>query len=637
MRKITVSILTAIFALAIAGASAVSAEEEKWYSGTIEVGANTALDKLHSDESGAKGGAEYNSLFDKKWTTHLGGSLEFDRNGVAFEGDALYEDGDDQEYGARLSLGRILIYKTEYNRFMHRLDHDYMENLNAHVFPPASSGWSNWASHPDLNGITGARTVGAANVYNSDFDPEAQYEITRSLWENEVRLNIPQLPELKFTVNHRFEDRKGHKQAMTNNKCISCHIVSMTKKIHEKTNDFMPKVSLQLGTLAMEYSYMHREFDVSDESLSFLTNDLLKPWAPNRVQYGQRSAADEVDFSRTPDSTKDTHKIKFRFDLNEHNTIVASGIYSKSTNEAVDHDYDLLQGHYGDEIELDSWIGQIKWHSRLSNAISFNVYGKFQTMDNDEPRIRKIEQTNPSGETLAEGYIARGADPAEVAEYLALDEKRKSGYDSDKYVLGADLTWRLNRDMKLGFGYEFKYEDRDNYDVHSVTEDTTEHTFDFNFDWRVMHGLKLDFSTELELVDDQYMFKNATCSPDRSYGSYGGAGRTYPYANAYDIDRAYEMAIYGARTADRTSLPDFVFQPAVKVHWHIMNGINTSFHAKYRYAENSDVDGRDWQQDQITAGFNVVLTPIENLVVSAGYNYFYDKYESQYCIAIYDG
>jgi len=628
MRKITVSILAAIFALAIAGASAVSAEEEKWYSGTIEVGANTALDKLHSDESGAKGGAEYNSLFDKKWTTHIGGSLEFDKNGVAFEGDALYEDGDDQEYAGRLSLGRILIYKTEYNRFMHRLDHDYMENLNAHVFPPAASGWSNWASHPDLvAGIADPRRriVGAANVYNTDFNPEEQFEITRSLWENEIRLNIPQLPELKFTLNHRFEDRKGHKQAMTNNKCISCHIVSMAKKIHEKTNDFTPKVSLQLGTLAFEASYMHREFDVNDEDLSFATNDLRKGWAPDRVQYGKYGANNtggapyyqEVDFSRTPDSTKDTFKLKSRWDINQDNTVVASYIYSKSTNEAVDHDYDILKGYFDEDIELDSHLAQIKWHSRFSKAISFNVYGKYQNLDNDEPWIHKVRQ---------------GATPPDDYVYWDYDYKRKSGYDSDKWAAGADVTWRLSRDLKLGFGYEFKYEDRDNYDIHSVTEDTTEHILDFNADWHVMHGLKLDFSTELEFVDDQYMFKNATCTPNGHLGYYAGPG-----SDRYTPENAYEETIYGQRTADRTNLPDFVIQPNLKVHWHVMNGVNTSFHVKYRYAENSDVDGRDWQQDQVTAGFNVVLTPIENLVVSAGYNYFYDKYESQYCIAIYDG
>ncbi len=641
MIKIKPILIMTIFLTVFAGGISVqAAEEEKWYSGSIEIGGNAALDELKRSESGAKGGAEYNSIIDKEWSSRIGGTLFFDRNDITFQGSGLYLSGDDQEYGGSLSLGRVLIYRSEYNRFIHRLDHDYMENLEAHIFPDldgdglAGGNWASEVTLPDDNGVDGATTVGAANVYSTDLDPNEQYKVIRSLWENHVKLNIPQIPELKFTINHRFEERKGHKQVMSNSKCLSCHVVSMGKKIHEKTNDFSPKVSLRLGTVALEYSYMHREFDVNDDDVTFLTNDLGRGWAPERVQYGRygedntggASYYEEVPFSRTPDSTKDTHKAKIRWDINGSNTVVASYIYSKSTNEAVDREYDIISGYYGEDIELDSHLAQIKWSSRLSRAISFNLYGKYHHLDNDEPFIDKrdqISQLTPAQLALYEDYV-----------YWEDEYRRKSGYDSDKYLAGANLTWKVLRDLKLRFGYEFKHEERDNYEYHNVPEDTTEHILEASADWRVNRHFKLDGGLELEFIDDQYAAIKGTCPPWGSFDRYGSPGAL---VDRFDPARAYEQPIYSARVAERSNLPNFVFQPRIKGHWHISPSLNSSFHLKYRYAENDDLGGRDWQQDQVVAGLNLVYTPMEKLTLSAGYTYFYDKYESQFCIAIYDG
>jgi hypothetical protein len=214
MRKITVFMLTAIFALATAGASAVFADEDgKWYSGELKAGATYSAQHLSKDEDGAKGGTEYNAVIGKRATTYLGGNLELSKNGYVFTTDDLYRDVYDQSYEGFLSLKRAVIFKTDYLRFYHRLDHDYMDNLNAHVFPPASTGWKNWASSPDLQGVNGLGTVGTASVYNTDLNPDEQYGVARALWKNEVKFNIPQIPELKLRFNHRFEQRKGEMQA----------------------------------------------------------------------------------------------------------------------------------------------------------------------------------------------------------------------------------------------------------------------------------------------------------------------------------------------------------------------------------------------------------------------------------------
>ncbi len=632
MRKITVFMLTAIFALATAGASTVCAKDDgKWYSGEIKAGATTTLQELHSDESGAKGGTEYNSPVGYKWTTYLGGNLEAMKDGFAFSADALYRDVYEQDYSGMVSLKRVINFKTDYSRFYHRLDHDYMDNLNAHIFPPASSGWSNWGSSPELADIDGGKTIGTANVYHTDLAPDELFGIARAEWKNKVDFNIPMFPGLKLSFNHRFEQRKGEDQAMTDSKCLSCHVVSNAQSINERTNDYSPKASLRIGTLAMEFSYLHREFDTSNEDLSVVYNGLKgKELFQNRLQYDNTTG--ELPFSRTPDSTKDSFKGKIRWDLNAHNIFTANYIYSQYTNQTVDGAYDILMGKFGDEIDLHSNIVNAKFHSKINRAFSFNLFGRYQNLSNDSVDIEKNVRTNPAGApggdvTLTEGYINNSG-----WSYFEEEESRSSGYDGNSYIVGTDLTWRMTRGIKFKFGYEFEREKRDNYEHHHVPKATKEHKFSLASDWRVNHNLKFDFDYKFEYVDDPYVLKDAECTPDGSYGVYAGLP-----AGLYDVERAYEPAIYGERTAARSNMPEYVHEIMVKSHWHPLHSLSTNFHVKYRYAKNSDVDGKDWKQNMVMAGLGGVLTPMKDLVLSAGYTYMYDSYDSQYCIAIYDG
>ncbi len=632
MKRIILFLIAGAFALSTAWVSAgFCGDDEKWYSGQLKVGATTALDKLHGDESGAKGGAEYNSSVGYKWTTYLGGNLELSKNGFDFSADALYRDVDDQDYKGAVSLRRILIYKADYSRFLHRLDHDYMENLQAHIFPPASTGWSNWGKSPDLADIPGGKTVGTANVYHTDLAPEDMFEIAHSQLQHGVKFNIPELPNVKLSFNHRLEERKGERQAMTNSKCLSCHIVSRAQKVDETTNDINPKLSLTLGTLSLEFSYMHREFNADNEDLTNVYNGLVgKELFQNRLQYDRTTG--EVPYSRTPDSTKDTYKGKIRWDINRHNTFIANYVYSQSTNRSTRGAYDILTGNYGEELDLDSNIVNARFHSRLSRSLSLNVFGKYQNLDNENVNIRKNVRKNPPSApggdvTLSEGYINQSG-----YSFFEEDEVRRSGYNSDTYQVGTDITWRVMRGLRVKAGYEFKREQRNNYRYHNVPHSTKEHLVTLSTDWRTSHNLKFDFDYRFEYYNDPYELKKAQCTPSGSYGVYGGLP-----ADLYDVTRAYEPAIYSKRVASRSNMPEYAHEFKFKTHWRPISMLATNAHVKYRYANNSDIDGADWTRNFLMAGFTATLTPAKDFVFTAGYTYLYDSYDSQYCIAIYDG
>ena len=636
-----------VFALAYIGASVATAEEETWYEGSLKAGTTwTAQGRLHADESGSKGGLEYNALVGKRWTGVFGGNLWADKEGWAFNFDGLYRDINDQDYEGTISLKRVLVYKADYGRLYHRLGHDGLGNLEAHVFdsPTDTNGQSPRTGTAPATGITyntgGNDTIGTASVYHTDLDPTNQYAISRELLKHSVAFHIPQLPELGVSFHHRYEQRKGDQQAMTNSKCRSCHIVADTKEIKETNNEFGPDVNLRIGTMALSYSYRHREFKTdSDEMLMLYNRTRTGTGAEdfqNRVQYNDRTG--ELPYSEIPENRRDKHNAKFRWDVNEHTTLNAYYLYTSNQNISTRGAYDALTGNYDDTLKLNDNTFGGKITSHIMHGLTINLFGKYQALDNSDVYIEKEQLTNSDGRTLAEGYIANGADHAEVHEYLEPEYERVSGYDSNNWKVGISAAWRILRNLKLNGEYEFAKENRDHYAHHHVPESTKEHVIKLGADYHLSHALKFALDTKFEFIDDAYRLNDATCTPTDWYGNYGRkVGMSPLVGDLYNIERAYEPAIYGRRTADRSNRPDQIYEVKFKTYWNAMSMLNTNFHIKYRYSKNGEIDGRDWNNNFLMTGLNIMANPIKNLTISGGYTYMYDSYDSEYCIALYDG
>ena len=627
MRKIGMIITVLAAALLL---SAAAFAEDKAVEANISIGGSWTLDDIDTDEEGAKG-TEYMTPVENNAYIDLKGDIKAEKDGIAFEAEGHYQFVDEQEYKAGLDLRRILTLKTDYNRFIHRLDHDELENLEAHVFSTTGAGLF-YDFNGDGTNNKNDEIIGSAAVYHSDYGAGDDYYLMRAEWKNEAKLHIPQIPGLTIGFNHRFEERKGLEQARTMSKCSACHVVADSKSIDEETNDYMPSVTLRTGPVVLNYTFMHREFDDQSEEMTNVYNALAASHLgfTNRLQFDDRTGA--LPYSSTPDSEKDMHTFKARWNVNRHNTFTAAVVYSQITNTSVDDPYDPLNGGYGDEIEMESTTMSAKWHSRISSNLSLNVHGRYQTIDNDEVYIDVVDRTNGDGTTLGDGYATSTLGAEEGLGTGYWDFTRRSGYDLDLTTLGFDVAWRPMLGVTIRGGYEFHYEERDNAEYHHVPDDTTEHSFKLSGDWRVNRTLKLGLAYRLELVDDPYSLEEAVCTPDGSYGEYGG-----PPGSLYDYSRSYDPAIYSQRVGSRSNQPNSAHEFRFKGSWMPTAILSANFNAKYRTAENDDIDGNEWQQDLFTGGVNVVLAPNDKVSFMTGYNYFNDKYEAMYCIAIYDG
>lgn len=655
-----------------------AAEEQKAVEGTLTLGATAMLDDLDDpaiipkdqrDRSsatsfsagrapGAKGAAEYLDIADRNLSPLVGADLNFRNQEVSLDFYGRFETSDDQEYGLKGAIKRVFLFESDYSEFTHRLDHDYLENLNGHIFRLATGANGDPTSLPFPSGTPGFTqnagfnamfydgttlkpigTMGAANVYNTDWNVTDRYYANRSEWNSSMKFNIPSLPGLKIGFDHRLEKREGCKQAMTMSKCSGCHIESYSKNLDETTNDYVPKVSFQAGALNVEYSYLHREFRDESQDMMNGYNSLAEVHVANFASllqfpsYSGKTAStlvpgsNELPFNRTPNSTKDSNNVRLRYDIDEHNVITGGIVYSKIANTSTDGWINglpvwqnQLSGRYGQELELESTALMAKWNSRLSHTVNLTVHGKYQTLSNDDLFI-DVNDAGTSAKYTNEPYTT-------------LDFNRLSGYDMDIFSTGVDAVWKAMHGVTVSGGYEFHREERDNYLAHHVPETTNEHTFKLKGDWRVNSKVKLGLGYKLELIDDPYALYHAVCPPDGDFSTYGGPAAA---AGGTDYYRTYEENIYGKRKATRSNQPESVNELSFKGSFMPMQTLTANLYSKYRYAENSDLGGSDWEQNLFNLGVNVVLTPTRIFTLTAGYDYFYDTIDSMYCIAIYDG
>ncbi|MGC8735837.1 MAG: GSU2204 family CXXCH-containing (seleno)protein [Dissulfurimicrobium sp.] len=606
----------------------VLADDEKPIEGEITVG-GSLNDKLKGKEQGAKGAAEYQSIYDKGSNWDLNGRFKYRGGNLDLDGSARYQDSEDQEYRGDLSLNRIILYKTDYNKFMHRLDHDKLENLEAHIFKGAGTPGAPVGlpfsspipgKNPDGTAITaGQSIIGAAAVYYTDHGPGDDYSVTRSEWNSRIVFNIPQIPELKLGFDHRMEKRTGCVQSRTMSKCSACHIEAYSKDINELTNDFIPKLSLRLEALVIDYSYMHREFDDSGDKMYNNYNKLasahVAPFGP-KLQFDGTYGA--LPFDRTPESTKDSHSLKLRYDIDKKNTVMAGAVYSVSTNRGTDSSYNALLGNYGKDLDLKSGSLFAKIHSHITKKLSLTAQVRYQTLNNDNVFINVNDQ--------------RQIDAFKNEPFSTYDFTRKSGYDLNLYTGGVDLTYKLSRTIAIMGGYEYRREERENNKEHNVPHDTDEHIFRLAGDWQLNNGPRFNLGYKLMLANDVYALYKAVCAPSGQFATYAG-----PATDNWNYYRTYAPNIYDARTGTRSNMPNRLHEIGLKAGWSPIQILFTNLYAKYRIGNNNEVDGRDWHQNLFTGGLNLVLAPNEKMAFSAGYNYFYDKYESMYCIAVYDG
>lgn len=546
--------------------------------------------------------SEYDSTTDSNsWV--LGGTLSYpgDKYRVGIQGD--FQDDDSMAFSGNVDLNRIFQIESEYIRFLHRLDHDNLDHMIA----------------------TLALSSQGATLYHTDFNPDDTYGITRSTWKNHAKLNIPSIPGLVLTFDNKWDQRKGMEQARTMSKCSSCHVVGKSKDIDEVTQEFSPAISYRFGMFEIEYKFLYRTYTDGGDDPSNLYFQSQHPGTGGNPDFAQRMQFDngEFAFSRNPSSTKWSHKVKTKATM--PNSAVNLGfVYSEATNMDSDSGESALTGNVGDELSVDYWAVNGGWHWRLNKQVGLTIKGKYQEQEADEVFVDVNDQIIVAGRPGAGDTYANFLG-------TTFDYNRESAYDKEKWIADTKLTWRLSKKLKLKFGYNIEYEDRESAHFYHVTEDTTTHKFSIGSKWKPIRKVKVDADYRYTYVDNPYVFHHALC-PD-----FDAAVAAGYIPGTYSPTSYYSEYVYGMRTASASNKPGQVHEVKLKTNWNATTKLNTNLYLKYKYAVNSDVDINDWSQNMVNSGFGFTYNLTNKTGINAGYNFFYDKYDATFCSAYYHG
>jgi hypothetical protein len=581
---ILVSFALIIF-LPFSGTGVVWADEEEVsVHGEISGGLS-----INGDQDKPNKAAEYRSLWGEDDIEGIfGGKVDASMGGIRFGAEGLRLDNNDQEYGGHLELNRIFELRGGYQEFYHHYGQDELLHMQAITNAPGQ-GAQLWHSYDYAPGFD----------VNSNRAPDQPFGISYETYDSTSILRLPMLPNVKVGMHYRYENREGHQQAMGMSKCGSCHVVAHNKDIDETTQDFKPFVEVNLGQLAMEYSFLYRAFDNHSNHLYHLYDPAINPGTTadmySGVNYDYRD--NPLELSRNPESTKMVHHVKGKYDINMNQSVFFSYIHAKATNESADDYWELVNGGSSQELDTQYDAGILNWTANLTRDLLVTVNGRYQTIDADSADIDLLHDRSWT---------------------------RNSDEERSIWNASADARYRLLRNLILRAGYEYENEDRQN-DHYLVDGDITKHKIKTNAKWRLLKCLTITADYKYTYTDDPYTLENAAYPLEQDLDFTSGA------------KYSYGEYVYGARLYDTTADPAHEHRAKFKANWNPMSRLFVTAYSKYTYATNDQDINYDYVNDLLDSGVAMTITPRDKMSMTFGYNYMRHHMDSEFYIPYYHG
>ena len=222
------------------------------------------------------------------------------------------------------------------------------------------------------------------------------------------------------------------------------------KKIDESTEDYTFGATGKFGPVTVDYEYLKRTFSEDGATPVRYYEDATNPTAYNLLYENGDYA-----YARTPDSDKDSHKLKARVDLPQNTSVTASYVKSdvESSKSATQGEYELLQGN-DLKTEYESFGGKI---ATKIGDFRLSMHGSRYTIDADGNTIYYPAR---------EGASAAAAWPGDATdEYHSAEEREVN-------EIGFDIVYRLARGTTLRFGYDYEDVDRDEEELGETETNT---------------------------------------------------------------------------------------------------------------------------------------------------------------------
>jgi hypothetical protein len=589
--------------LAVLTPSAVLAEEAG-FTGSVEVGAAGM-----SVEDEANKVNEYNATRDENGINpYVKAQFAGGDEGIHVGVDAEIMGDDAQSFDLDVDAKRVFRMDASYNEFNHWLSHDQLDYMDATM---KSQGQTKIPVADDpLTPLVDETFGGSANpaVLAQDLVPNQDFFVIHKELILEGKVVVPSMPNVTLNAGFRQEERKGVEQEFSMSHCSSCHIEGNAKDIDETTTDVSIGATGKFGMLTVDYEFMTRDFESESADM---TNVYLVGGKPDQILSSasgflkDRLLFDEADgdvaFSKTPDSEKDTHTLKARYDMS-NDTVISAGYIKADIESSKQDDEGILELSTNTlETEYDSY--SMRASTRFDN-LRLTGYG----------RREEIEASN-NELTFFYGNGTEVPITEERATYASEESREITTF-------GGNAVYRINRGTSVRLGYEFEEVDREIEEL----VDTETHTVKASVRYRPSSKLSTRASYKYQDIDDQFM---------HPHGNKGPIDEDFVFISK-TTNLWYEPGFYSLREAEATNLPEEVHELKASATWSPGANYSVTAYTRYRMEEN-DLNFSTYEQDSFSPGFNVWWAPINNLNMTLAYNFNKMETENQMCVGWYHG
>jgi hypothetical protein len=495
-----------------------------------------------------------------------------------------YQSADTQAGELSFDIKRMVRSQTSYEKFIHRLGHDPMTNLES----------------TSTNGKV---------VWHTDLSPDQEYDLNYSLLESRTELQLPSVRAVTFGLEFREQKRDGHAQAYTTSHCDNCHIYSQSHKLDETTSDVTidGKLAWKGGYAKVAFTSRDLKYGTPSVSLTFdeaLHPELQTPVFENRLQFDSEVGPVPVDL--WPDSSKDKTRIEFALNDVLGFAVNANGIWSKTENR-----YTNLQSDYTGYVLSAARGWKSGWRLRWR--------GQAYSIDNDNVFIDVNDRPGIAGPHVGQTF--------EDVWGVNFDQTRYSALNRDVFSSNADLSKRLGRALgTVRFTWNFETIDREHYEVLPGEFETTTNLLGIGWRSRPAKGWNLEANLKYADIDNVFMLIDGTCSTLVSD----------PYPNPWNPETPQYFDFHNARIADTTASASSWLRADLRAGY--TSGRTTVF-GKYIYydGDNTDGDLTDWSRQSNTALVTVWSAPTETFNWYATYTFMDSDLGVPACIPVFDG
>lgn len=534
----------------------------------------------------------------------------------AYAFDIDLTDSDTFKIETDFDFARIFKLDIGLDSFQHWKDKENLEQLGATMLPDVGGNQPRVGTN--LTGNLGADYATLDEARAQYYQEQSNdYLVTRREWKNEAELHLPQLPNIVFHAGMRIETRDGMEQSITLSKCNACHVEAEGKDIDERTEDLTFGVTGKFGALTIEYEFLNRKFedDSSVEEYNYLSSSVIRNGVPDSEQLLYTG---NNEYAGTPDSDKDSHLVKARYDITATTVLTGSFVQAEVESEktaSIDDgttytlvDSDTLESEYtGYTGKLATRIGPVRLSARA------NIY-----------EIDGPEYTMTFGDR---GDI--DTDPYEVTETKHSAESREVS------EFGLDAVYRITRGTSLRLGYDYEEIERDEAEF----GETETHTVKASVNSRLSRQLSVRGSYEYQDINEPFTLEDGTGIGQVS-GTPAGDGAMllttadYRPDNPFNTTVYYWNSVYPNRELDTSNQPQEVHEFKASANWSPAANLSATLSARVRTEDNDDVH---YQQTTYVPGFSFWYAPNGRMNLTMAYTFNKQETENQMCVGWYHG